>query len=76
MAQGVVFSSGGSQFVCLPECVTFPDDVTGVDVVAVGRSRIMAPAGESWDSWFDEKKGSSDFISVRDQCVEQQREGL
>ena len=37
----------------MPKSVALPDDVKRVDVVAVGRTRILAPAGESWESGFD-----------------------
>ena len=53
MEQGVVFKSNRSQAIRLPKSVALPDDLKRVDVVAVGRVRIITPAGESWESWFD-----------------------
>jgi antitoxin VapB len=50
--------------------------VKRVDVIAVGRTRIIAPAGEAWDSWFDGKKVSDDFMVTRDQPADQARESL
>ncbi len=29
------------------------EDVKKVEIIAIGRTRIITPAGESWDSWFD-----------------------
>lgn len=53
MDQGAVFQSNRSQAVRLPNAVSLPEDVKRVDVVAVGRARIIAPVGESWDFWFE-----------------------
>ena len=44
--QGFVFKSNRSQAVRLPKAVALPPDVTRVDIVAIGRARILAPAGE------------------------------
>ena len=51
-----VFLSNRSQAVRLPKAVALPEDVKKVDVIAIGRTRIITPAGESWDSWFDGDK--------------------
>ncbi|MCY0387422.1 type II toxin-antitoxin system VapB family antitoxin [Robbsia sp. Bb-Pol-6] len=76
MEQGAVFKSNRSQAVRLPKSVALPDGVTRVDVVAVGRTRILTPAGESWNSWFDGDSVSADFMSTREQPDEQQREAF
>ena len=76
MEQGAVFQSNRSQAIRMPKAVALPDDVKRVDVVAVGRIRIIAPAGESWDSWFDGPAVSPDFMAEREQPVEQEREAL
>lgn len=75
MDQGSVFQRNRSQAVCLPKAVALPEDVKRVDIVAVGRARIITPAGESWDSWFDGPGVTADFMSEREQPSEQQREG-
>lgn len=74
MEQGAIFKSNRSQAIRLPKAVALPDDVKRVDVVAVGRTRIIAPAGESWDSWFDGAGVSPDFMIEREQPAEQERE--
>jgi len=74
--QGAVFQSNRSQAVRLPKAVALPEDVKRVDVVAVGRTRIITPAGESWDSWFEGEGVTADFMAERDQPAEQEREGL
>jgi len=74
--QGSVFKSNRSQAVRLPKAAAFPEDVTRVDIVTVGRARLLVPAGESWDSWFAEEPGSQDFLKSRDQPANQTRENL
>lgn len=76
MDQGAVFQSNRSQAVRLPKAVALPADVKRVDVVALGRTRIITPAGESWDSWFEGECVTADFMAERDQPAEQEREGF
>ncbi|MGY4659966.1 antitoxin VapB [Pseudomonas sp. NFPP07] len=76
MEQGSVFKSNRSQAIRMPKAVALPDDVTRVDIVAVGRTRIITPAGEAWDSWFEGESVSADFMSERDQPAEQEREAF
>lgn len=76
MEQGSVFQSNRSQAVRLPKAVALPKDVKRVDVIAIGRVRVITPAGESWDSWFDDRAASADFMVRREQPAEQQREAL
>lgn len=76
MEQGAVFQSNRSQAIRLPKAVALPDDVKRVDIVAVGRTRIIAPAGEVWDSWFEGNEVTSDFMSDRDQPALQEREAF
>ncbi|WP_040066295.1 type II toxin-antitoxin system VapB family antitoxin [Pseudomonas batumici] len=76
MEQGSVFQSNRSQAVRLPKAVALPDDVKRVDIVAIGRTRIITPAGESWDSWFDGDGVTADFMVDREQPTEQERESF
>ncbi|WP_024676749.1 type II toxin-antitoxin system VapB family antitoxin [Pseudomonas syringae] len=76
MEQSTVFKSNRSQAVRLPKAVALPDDVKRVDVVAVGRTRIISPAGEMWNSWFDGEGVSDDFMTEREQPAEQLRESF
>ncbi|NWD07651.1 type II toxin-antitoxin system VapB family antitoxin [Pseudomonas gingeri] len=76
MEQGSVFQSNRSQAVRLPKAAALPDDVKRVDIVAIGRTRIITPAGESWDSWFDGEGVTDDFMAAREQPVEQERESF
>lgn len=47
MEKTTVFKSNRSQAVRLPKAVALPEDVKYVDIVAIGRTRIITPAGES-----------------------------
>lgn len=76
MEQGAVFKSNRSQAIRMPKALAFPENVTRVDIVAVGRSRIISPAGESWDSWFEGDDVSTDFMASREQPADQEREGF
>ncbi len=76
MARSTVFKSNKSQAIRLPKPVALPDSVRKVDIVKLGRARLVTPAGESWDHWFDRKGVSEDFMSKRDQPSQQQREPL
>ncbi|MBS0589345.1 MAG: antitoxin [Proteobacteria bacterium] len=76
MEQGAVFQSNRSQAVRLPKAVALPEGVRRVDVVALGRMRILTPAGEAWDAWFDGPGVSADFMRVREQPTAQIREPL
>lgn len=76
MEQGAVFQSNRSQAIRLPKAVALPDDVKRVDIVALGRTRIIAPAGELWDSWFEGDVVSSDFMTEREQPAAQERDTL
>lgn len=71
-----VFKSNKTQAVRLPKAVALPESVTKVDIVAVGNTRIITPAGESWDEWFAGKGVSDDFMNEREQPVDQEREAF
>jgi len=76
MEQAAVFKTNRSQAVRLPKAVALPEDVKRVEIIAIGRTRIITPAGESWDSWFDGPTISADFMAERDQPAEQEREAF
>ena len=77
MERASLFKSNKSQAVRLPKAVAYPESVRQVDIVAIGRARLITPAGESWDAWFDDVGVSEDFMRDRDQpAFAQEREGL
>lgn len=71
-----VFKSNRSQAVRMPKAVALPDSVKQVDIIPVGRGRLIVPAGESWDSWFAGEGVTEDFMTDRDQPADQVREAL
>ncbi|KGA34684.1 type II toxin-antitoxin system VapB family antitoxin [Pectobacterium odoriferum] len=74
MKKTMVFKNNRSQVVRLPKAVALPDDVKHADIVAIGRTRIITPAGESWGSWFEGNGVTSDFMNMREKPDEQIRE--
>jgi antitoxin VapB len=42
-----VFKSNKTQAIRLTKAVALPDSITKVDIVAIGNTRIITPAGES-----------------------------
>jgi len=71
-----LFKSNKTQAVRLPKAVAFDESVTEVDIVAVGQARIITPAGQSWDAWFDSPRVSDDFMPEREQPGDQEREAI
>ncbi|MFC1751185.1 type II toxin-antitoxin system VapB family antitoxin [Pseudomonadota bacterium] len=71
-----VFKSNKTQAVQLPKTVALPDTIKSVKIVAVGNTRIITPAGESWDQWFGARGVSDDFMLDRDQPADQEREAF
>lgn len=72
--QAAVFKSNRSQAVRLPKSVAFSEDVTRVNVVVLGKARLLTPVSDVWSSWFDGPGISDDF--KRDQPAEQEREAF
>ena len=76
MEQTTIFMSNRSQAVRLPKAVAMPGDVKRVEVIAIGRTRVITPAGESWDSWLHGDSVTTDFMDDRDQPFDQERESF
>lgn len=71
-----IFKSNKSQAVRLPKAVELPESVKEVCIIAIGNKRIITPAIESWDDWFDNPQITDDFMSEREQPEDQRREGF
>jgi antitoxin VapB len=56
--------------------VALPDGVREVEIVKLGRNRLISPAGHSWDELFDGPAVSDDFLPERGQPPAQEREGF
>ena len=76
MENASVFKSNTSQAVRLPKRVALPDSVKRVDIISLGRARLIVPEGEGWDSWFDGEGATDDFMIQRNQPDDQERERL
>ena len=76
MERASIFKSNKSQAVRLPKAVALPDSVKQVDIVKLGRARLITPAGEAWDSWFAGEGVTDDFMTDREEPEEQSRESL
>lgn len=74
MTEAKLFTSNKSQAVRLPKRVAFPEGVDRVEVIELGRSRLLTPVGTRWDDFFDGPAASSDFMAERDQPSVQERE--
>lgn len=76
--QSTVFTSNRSQAVRLPKAVAFPEGVHRVDILKVGRSRVIVPSGSRWDDLFltRDHHVSADFMKDREQPVAEEREPL
>ena len=69
-----LFKSNRSQAVRLPKEVAFPESIRDVEIVAIGKKRIIFPVGQAWDDWFDGPGVSSDFMAERQQPDDPHRE--
>lgn len=75
-AKTKVFMSNRSQAVRLPKSVALPDKIKDVVIVAIDNMRIITPAGESWDDWFDRRGVSDEFMAEREQPQDQGRASI
>jgi|ACQI01.1.fsa_nt_gi antitoxin VapB len=71
-----IFKNNQSQAVRLPKAVSISEDIKEVVITAVGNARIITPANQSWDDWFDAKGVSDDFMENRQQENDQARDRL
>ncbi|HEX4180696.1 MAG TPA: type II toxin-antitoxin system VapB family antitoxin [Caulobacteraceae bacterium] len=75
MTSSTVFTSNRSQAVRLPKPVAFPEDVHKVDILKIGRSRVIVPQGRRWDDLFlTGPRVSDDFMAEREQPQIEARE--
>ncbi len=73
----VIFKSNQTQAVRFPKDVAFPESVREVEIVKVGNSRVISPAGRRWDSFFARPpRLSDDFLTERDQGAFEERKPL
>ncbi|MGC3986600.1 MAG: type II toxin-antitoxin system VapB family antitoxin [Pseudorhodoferax sp.] len=74
---GTVFINNRTQAVRLPLDVRLPDGVHKVEVRVKGNERIIAPLGQTWDSFFlGGPAVSDDFMAGRADQHQPEREAL
>ncbi len=86
MSIGTVFVNNRTQAVRLPLDVRLPEGVHKVDIRARGNERIIAPVGQTWDSFFlggadspdihSSHQVSDDFLPERASQHQSEREVL
>ena len=77
MTTTTVFYNNRSQAIRLPAELRLPDNVKRVDVRARGCERIIAPLGQTWDSFFlDSPQVADDFMETRASQVQSERDAL
>jgi len=77
MTTTTVFTNNRSQAIRLPAELRLPDNVKRVDVRARGRERIIAPLGQTWDSFFlDGPQVADDFLDERASQDQPERESM
>lgn len=77
MTATTVFINNRSQAIRLPAELRLPDQVKRVDVRARGCERIIAPLGQTWDSFFlDGPQVADDFLEERANQEQPDREAL
>lgn len=77
MSVGTVFVNNRTQAVRIPIDVRLPEGVHKVEIRAVGHERIIAPVGQSWDSFFlGGPSVSQDFLPERADQHQTERESL
>ena len=75
MSRTSLFYNNRTQAVRLPKAVAFPESVTAVDVTVVGNARVITPAAEAFDYWWEQGACvSDDFMIERDQPPMQERD--
>lgn len=77
MSIGTVFINNRTQAVRLPVDVRLPEGVHKVEVRVRGHERIIAPVGQTWDSFFlGGSTVSDDFMPERASQHQPERESL
>lgn len=75
MTKTKLFVSNRTQAVRLPKDVAFPANVSEVEIIKVGTSRVIKPVGKRWDDFFAHGPWvSEDFMIEREQPPAEERE--
>ncbi len=71
-----LFKSNRTQAVRLPKAVAFPDDVKQVEIIKIGKSRVITPVGQRWTDFFLGGPRLSEDFECPEQPPVQEREPL
>ena len=75
MATASLFTNGKSQAVRIPKEIEF-EGINEVEIVRDGDSIVITPKRKSWASFYDIDKADSDFMTERENVVEEGRVAL
>ena len=76
MEKARIFKSNQSQAVRLPKPVALPETVKEVQIIPLGKARLIVPYGDAWASWFEDDGVTDDFMQDREQPENQNRDEL
>lgn len=76
MKHGQVFKTDRSQAVRPPKAGALLDDVDLVDIIVVGRTRVVTPPSEMWDNSLYGPHATPYFMSERNRREVRERETL
>lgn len=77
MHQGKVFLNNRTQAVRLPKEARFDESIQQVNVIVLGKERILTPFESTWDSFFMSEEGvSEDFMIERPSQKQAEREAF
>ena len=77
MTGSAVFTINRRQAVPLPKAGASPAEVREVEIIKLGESRLISPAGQHWDDLFlDGPRATDDFLSGREQPPAEQSDPL
>jgi len=77
VTRSTIVTSNRSQAVRLPKAVAFPAGVHQVDILMIGRSRVIVPKGRRWDDLFvSGPRVTDDFRVEREQPPLEEREAF
>lgn len=75
MVTSKLFLNNTTQAVRLPKEVAFGPDVSEVEIIVQGESRVLVPKGKSWEWWAEfGTRAPADFLSSREQPEPQERD--
>lgn len=70
MTSSKIFYNNTTQAIRLPKDVAFPEEVTELDILVLGNTRVLIPRGTGWQWWREHApKFDADFSVDRDSLL-------